>query len=142
MASELAATRIWKPSRGSARSSAGIASSRRKSAMAESNSAAVGRSCGISGSAFQQLQQIDLGLDRAPADRGELHRLDRAREMSPGLIVADDAPARRAQHFPPMGACRIDRAAARRLVGLPQLLAAAEAAGRLIDGAEAPAFHA
>ena len=49
MASEFTATRIWKPSRGSARSSAGVASSRRKSAMATRSSEAVGRSCAISG---------------------------------------------------------------------------------------------
>src|SRR5712691_6383274 len=93
-------------------------------------------------SALQQLQQVDLGLDGAPADRGELHRLDRAREMPESLVVADDAPAHRAEHLPPMGARRIDFTAARPLVGRPQFLAAAEAAGRLVDGAEPPALHA
>ena len=91
---------------------------------------------------LQELQQVDLGLDGAAADRGELHRFHRAREMPPRLVVADDAPAHRAEHFPPMRARRIDLGAARALVGGPQFLAAAEAAGRLVDGAEAPALDA
>ena len=41
-----------------------------------------------------------------------------------------------------MGAGRIDLRAARALVGQPQFLAAAEAAGRLVDRAEAPALDA
>src|ERR1700716_1179743 len=93
-------------------------------------------------SALQQLQQIDLGLDGAAADRGELHRFDRAREMPKSLVVADDAPAHRAEDLPPTGACRVDLSAAGALVGGPQHLAAAEAAGRLVDRAEAPALHA
>src|SRR5687768_18495116 len=93
-------------------------------------------------STLQKLQQVDLGLDGAAADRGEFHRLHRAREMPPRLLMADDAPAHRAEHFPPVGARRIDLGAARALVGGPQFLAAAEAAGGLVDGAEAPALDA
>src|SRR5947207_6257629 len=62
--------------------------------------------------------------------------------MLPRLGVADHAPAHGAEHLPPMGARGIDLAAARTLVSGPQLLAAAEAAGRLVDRAEAPAFDA
>src|SRR5262245_13984369 len=62
--------------------------------------------------------------------------------MSPSLIVADDAPARRAEHFPPMRAFGFDRPATRARIGRPELLAAAEAAGRLVDDAEPPTLHA
>ena len=62
--------------------------------------------------------------------------------MPPRLREADHAPAHRAEHLPPVRARRIDRTAARAFVGLPELLAAAEAAGRFVDRAEAPALHA
>src|SRR5260221_13171389 len=62
--------------------------------------------------------------------------------MLPRLGVADDAPAHGAEHLPPVGTYGINLVAARALVGRPQLLAAAEAAGRLVDRAEAPALDA
>src|SRR4051794_37310591 len=83
-------------------------------------------------SRLQELQQVDLGLDGTAADRGELHRLHRPRQMPPCLLMADDAPAHRAEHLPPVRARGIDRGAAGALVGPPQLLAAAEAAGRFV----------
>src|SRR4051794_9769060 len=62
--------------------------------------------------------------------------------MLPRLGMADDAPAHRAEDFPPVRARRIDPGAAGALVRRPQLLATAEAAGRLVDRAEAPALDA
>src|SRR5262245_41320490 len=108
MAREFTATLAWKPSRGSTRSSAGVASSRMKPAIAARSSEAVGRSWAMSGSALQELQEIHLGLDGTPPDRGEFHRCLGAGKMLPRLRMADDAPAHRAEDLPPVRARRID----------------------------------
>ena len=62
-------------------------------------------------------------------------------QVGGGLHHADHPPLQGAEHLPPVQLGGVDRAAARRLVGGEQLLAAAEPAGR-VGRAEAPRPHA
>src|SRR5262245_20621520 len=141
MASAFAATRAWKAV---CPSSAGRARRSTNSRTAATSSPISGRSY-MAPRAWtfleQQLEQVDLGLGAAPADRGALDgRIAAPRE---GAVHhhADDPPPERPRDLPEAHARRVHRAAAGGLVAREELLARAEAADRELR-AEAPGVHA
>ncbi len=150
MATTLAATRAWKRTRPSvprARRSRGTRARPRAAPPPTGRRAAVGRTelrgglvlAGRLGAALglparrrsrEELQQIPLDLAHTATDGRQLDRADGAGEVGEGLDDADDPPAQRAEHLPPVQGRLVDRPAAGRLVGGDQLLDGAEARRR------------
>src|SRR5207247_1043854 len=136
MARTLAATRAWKRF---TPSSSATTSASRKSRTAASSSRAVGRSC--TSGALGQVEQLELGLGRPPAEARELDALH-AREEGLHLHDADDPPLEVAEDLPPPHRGRVDAAAGRALVSRKEAGAVREPADGVVVGAEAPRAHA
>src|SRR4029077_17249169 len=99
-----------------------------------SNSTAVGRSCI---SRLHEIEELQLHLDDAPAERGQLDVLH-AVEEGLRLHHADDAPLEVAEDLPPADDGGVDRDAGCALVGGEESLALAQPGDGLRVGAEPP----
>ena len=69
----------------------------------------------------EQVEQVPFGLADAAADRRQFHRAGLSAQMAFGLVSADDTPAQRGQHQPPVKRGPVDGGPAGFFVGVKKI---------------------
>src|SRR5690606_38665997 len=91
---------------------------------------------------LDQVEQVEFGFRHTAPDGRALDQRHLTADELVAEPLADDAPAQGAEDFPEAHPPAVHRLARRRLVGLEQFLAPAEATHGLVDPTKAPGVEA